>query len=60
MSAAIGTAELAVTSGAYKIPAGTTAEQVSGMIALGYGVTLYLGHGRHHPDLQVPAEVVGC
>lgn len=43
MSAAIGTAELAVTSGAYKIPAGITAEQVSGMIALGYGVTYIWG-----------------
>ena len=43
MSAAIGTAELAVTSGAYKIPAGTTAEQVSGMIALGYGITYIWG-----------------
>ena len=29
------------------------------MIALGYGVTLHLGHGRHHPDLQVPAALVG-
>jgi len=43
MSAAIGTAELAVTSGAYKIPAGSTAEQISGMIALGYGVTYIWG-----------------
>ncbi|MCU0581765.1 MAG: hypothetical protein MUF26_04830, partial [Syntrophales bacterium] len=43
MSAAIGTAELAVTSGAYKIPAGITSEQVSGMIALGYGVTYIWG-----------------
>jgi len=43
MSAAIGTAEMAVTQGAYKLPAGTTAEQVSGMIALGYGVTYIWG-----------------
>ena len=43
MSAAIGTAEMAVTQGAYKIPAGSTAEQVSGMIALGYGVTYIYG-----------------
>ncbi len=43
MSAAIGTAEMAVTQGAYKLPAGTTAEQVSGMIALGYGVTYIYG-----------------
>jgi putative transport protein len=43
MSAAIGTAEMAVTQGAYKLPEGTTAEQVSGMIALGYGVTYIWG-----------------
>ena len=43
MSAAIGTAEMAVEQGAYKLPAGTTAEQVSAMIALGYGVTYIWG-----------------
>jgi len=43
MSAAIGTAEMAMEQGAYKIPAGSTAEQVSGMIALGYGVTYIWG-----------------
>lgn len=43
MSAAIGTAEMAVEQGAYKLPDGTTAEQVSGMIALGYGVTYIWG-----------------
>jgi putative transport protein len=43
MSAAIGTAEMAVEQGAYTLPAGTTAEQVSGMIALGYGVTYIWG-----------------
>src|SRR5687767_3007730 len=43
MSAAIGTAEMAVEQGAYKLPAGTTADQVSGMIALGYGVTYIWG-----------------
>lgn len=43
MSAAIGTAEMAVTQGAYKLPEGTTPEQVSGMIALGYGVTYIWG-----------------
>ncbi|MDR7098288.1 putative transport protein [Lysobacter niabensis] len=43
MSAAIGTAEMAVEQGAYKLPAGSTAEQVSGMIALGYGVTYIWG-----------------
>ena len=43
MSASIGTAEMAVTQGAYKIPAGSTAAQISGMIALGYGVTYIYG-----------------
>src|SRR6187431_1470786 len=43
MSAAIGTAEMAVEQGAYKIPAGSSAEAVSGMIALGYGVTYIWG-----------------
>ena len=43
MSAAIGTAEMAVEQGAYKLPPGSTAEQVSGMIALGYGVTYIWG-----------------
>jgi putative transport protein len=43
MSAAIGTAEMAVSQGAYKLPEGTTPEQVSGMIALGYGVTYIWG-----------------
>ena len=43
MSASIGTAEMAVSQGAYTIPAGSTAEQISGMIALGYGVTYIYG-----------------
>jgi putative transport protein len=43
MSAAIGTADLAVSSGAFKLPTGTTAEQVSGMIALSYGITYIWG-----------------
>ena len=43
MSAAIGTAEMAVTQGAYKLPDGSTAEPVSAMIALGYGVTYIWG-----------------
>jgi putative transport protein len=43
MSAAIGTAEMAVSQGAYRIPAGSTTEQISGMIALGYGVTYIYG-----------------
>ena len=43
MSAAIGTAEMAVTQGAYKMPAGATSEGVSAMIALGYGISYIWG-----------------
>jgi putative transport protein len=43
MSAAIGSAEQAVTAGVYQLPEGVTAEQVSSMIALSYGVTYIYG-----------------
>jgi putative transport protein len=43
MSAAIGTAEMAVTQGAFKIPEGSTPESVSAMIALGYGISYIWG-----------------
>ena len=43
MSAAIGTAEMAVSQGAYKLPSGATAEGVSAMIALGYGISYIWG-----------------
>src|SRR5512134_665328 len=43
MSAAIGTAEMAASQGAYKLPAGATAEGVSAMIALGYGISYIWG-----------------
>ena len=43
MSAAIGTAEMAITQGAYTVPAGTTTEAVTAMIALGYGITYIWG-----------------
>src|SRR5512139_1930912 len=43
MSAAIGTAEMAVTQGAFKVPQGSTAEAISAMIALGYGITYIWG-----------------
>ena len=43
MSAAIGSAEQAVTQGAIKLPEGTTVEQVSAMIALSYGITYVWG-----------------
>ena len=43
MSAAIGSADLAVTSGVVTLPPGTTAEQASAMIALSYGITYIWG-----------------
>lgn len=43
MSAAIGSAEQAVTQGAVKLADGTTAEQVSAMIALSYGISYIWG-----------------
>jgi putative transport protein len=43
MSAAIGSAEQAVTAGAVKLPAGSTPEQVTAMIALSYGITYIWG-----------------
>ncbi|WP_431282503.1 aspartate:alanine exchanger family transporter [Humitalea sp. 24SJ18S-53] len=43
MSAAIGSAEQAVLAGALVLPAGTTPEQVSAMIALSYGITYIWG-----------------
>jgi putative transport protein len=43
MSAAIGSAEEAITSGVVKLPPGTTAEQASSMIALSYGITYIWG-----------------
>ncbi|MGH7380814.1 MAG: aspartate:alanine exchanger family transporter [Candidatus Methylomirabilales bacterium] len=43
MSAAIGTAEMAISQGAYKVPEGSSAEAVTAMIALGYGITYIWG-----------------
>lgn len=43
MSAAIGSAEQAVTQGVVRLKDGTTAEQVSAMIALSYGITYIWG-----------------
>jgi putative transport protein len=43
MSAAIGSAEQAVTAGAIALPPGSTPEQVSAMIALSYGITYIWG-----------------
>lgn len=43
MSAAIGSAEEAVRQGAFPLPTGKTFEEVSGMIALAYGLTYIWG-----------------
>jgi putative transport protein len=43
MSAAIGSAEQAVTAGAIAVPAGLSKDDVSGMIALSYGITYIWG-----------------
>lgn len=43
MSAAIGTAQQAVTAGAVNLPDGTSEEKVSAMIALSYGITYVWG-----------------
>jgi putative transport protein len=43
MSAAIGSAEEAVRAGVVALPEGTTADQVSSMIALSYGITYIWG-----------------
>jgi putative transport protein len=43
MSAAIGSAEQAVTSGVVKLPAGMKPEEASAMIALSYGITYIWG-----------------
>ena len=43
MSAAIGSAEQAVTAGAIALPPGSSPEQVSAMIALSYGITYIWG-----------------
>src|SRR3954452_5903098 len=43
MSAAIGSAEQAVTSGVVKLPPGMNPEDASGMIALSYGITYIWG-----------------
>jgi putative transport protein len=43
MSAAIGSADQAITQGAVTLPPGTTAEQASAMIALSYGITYIWG-----------------
>lgn len=43
MSAAIGSADLAISSGAVALPPGTTTEQASSMVALSYGITYIWG-----------------
>jgi putative transport protein len=43
MSAAIGSAEQAVTAGVVKVPEGKTVDDVTGMIAISYGITYIWG-----------------
>jgi putative transport protein len=43
MSAAIGSAEQAITSGAVALPAGMTADAATGMVAISYGITYIWG-----------------
>ena len=43
MSAAIGTAEMAISQGAYRVPADSSPEAVTAMIALGYGIAYIWG-----------------
>ena len=43
MSAALGSADQAITSGVVPLPGGTTHDQVSAMIALSYGITYIWG-----------------
>jgi putative transport protein len=43
MSASLGTAEMAITSGAFRIPEGSSRESVTGMLAIAYGVTYIWG-----------------
>ena len=59
MSAAIGSAEQAVTPGRSRLPPGTTPEQVSAMIALSYGITYIWGTVGIILITQVPAAMVG-
>ena len=59
MSAAIGSAEQAVTSGVVKLPAGMKPEDAIGHDRAVLRHHLHLGHRRHHPDLQIPAALVG-
>jgi len=43
---AIGSAEQAIIDGVVKLPEGTTQEAATGMIAVSYGISYILGHGR--------------
>ena len=59
MSAAIGTAEMAMTQGAYKVPAGIDPRRGERDDRPRLRDHLYLGNRRDHPGLQVSPEVVG-
>ena len=59
MSAAIGTAEMAVTQGAYPIPGGQQRRSHLGHDRVGLWRDLHLGYRRHHSDLQISSSLVG-
>ena len=60
MSAAIGSAEEAVDARACSsLPRAQTSEDGQRHDRALLRPDLHLGHGRHHPDLQVPAALVG-
>ena len=59
MSASIGSAEEAVRQGAFPLPAGRDVRGRERHDRALVRPHLHLGHGRHHPDLQVPAALVG-
>ena len=59
MSAAIGSAEQAITSGVVKLRPGHETRGRHGHDRAVLRHHLYLGHRRHHFDLQVPAALVG-
>ena len=46
-------------TGRLQDPRRPTAEQITAHDRAGLWRDLHLGHGRHHPDLQVPAALVG-
>src|SRR2546429_3872748 len=59
MSAAIGSAEQAITSGVVKLPAGLKPEDATGMVALSFRLPYILGTGGILPNCKYLACLVG-